>query len=300
MSDSPTTTPRPWWQPGPFDYSPIELLVMRASFAAMIWCNIKWETQPYTTQRNPSGLAHFFDFTWLAQHPPGLVWKATVILGLVVYALGRAPAIALAPVCATAVMIGTLVVSKAPHHTWQLITLIALAQWLVYVWPKTASEWWRPTHAVHRVAIYASTVVFAASYVVCGITKLTASHFQWVQNVPYLAVQLLKTNWSSYYDTLEPVPSWLPIVTQQIAEHPYLARLFFGMGLLIELAGLVVLINRQWAFWGGLAIIALHLSISAIMDLHFEYHMLAALVFAVNLPGLKRTFARRDPPVTAV
>jgi hypothetical protein len=85
----------------------------------------------------------------------------------------------------------------------------------------------------------------------------------------------------------------LPKVTQWIVDYPNVARLVFGSGLLIELLGFVVLINRKWAFWGGLTIIGLHLSISKLMDLHFGFHMLAALVFIVNLPGLKKTFAPR-------
>lgn len=290
-TDTTSVAKRPWWQPGPFDYSAFEMLVMRASFAVLIFFNIKWETAPYTTQRNPTGLAHFFDFTWLASHPPGLMWKGVAVLGLVFYVLGRAPGLTLAPITATAVMIGTLVTSKAMQHSWHLITLCALAQWVIYVWPKARADWLRPSIAVHRLAIYAVTVVFAASYVVCGVVKLVNSNFQWIQKVPYLAVQLLKSNWASYYDKLVPVSPWLSKTTQWIVDYPNIARLVFGTGLLIELLGFVVLINRRWAFFGGLAIIALHLSISKVMDLHFEYHILAALVFIVNIPGLRRTFA---------
>ena len=286
---------RPWWQPGPFDYSAATMVFMRAAFAVMLFFNIKWETAPYQTQRNPTGLAHFIDFTWIAKHPPGPVWQGVFILGLIVYVIGRVPGLALAPAAATALMIGTLVTSTAMQHSWHLVTLIALAQFIIYAWPKSRADWLRPSAAVHRLAIYASTVVFAASYVVCGIVKLVNSDFQWVQKVPYLSVQLLKSNWAGYYDTLEPVAPWLGKVTQAIIDYPNIARLFFGTGLLIELTGFVVLINRKWAFWGGLIIIGLHLSISKVMDLHFEYHMLAALVFLV-IPNAKSALSRSARP----
>ena len=293
MSTSPSPAlPAPWWHAGVFDYSKIELFVMRLLFSALIFETIKWETAPYKTQRNPTGLAHFFDFTWLAEHPPGLFWQAVTIAGLAIYVLGLLPAIGLAPICTFAVMIGTLVCSKAMHHSWQLVTLIALAQFLVYAWPRGKPNFFKPTLEVHRLAIYASTVVFAASYVVCGIVKLVNSDFQWIHKVPFLSVQLLKSNWSSYYDTLEPVAPWLTQATQLIVDYPNLARLFFGAGLLIELGAFVILISRKWAFFGGLTIIALHLSISVVMQLNFWYHIVAALIFLVNVPGLKRTFAR--------
>lgn len=283
---------RPWWQPQPFDYGSLELLVMRLLFASLIFTSIKWETAPYKTQRNPTGLAHWFDLTWLAEHPPGLFWQGLTMVGLLLYVVGRLPALGLAPVCTFAVLIGTLVTSKAMHHSWQLVTLIALAQLLVYAWPRTRLEAWKPSLNVHRLAAYASTVVFAASYVVCGLVKLKNSDFQWIQKCPLLSVQLLKSNWSGYYDTLKPIPEWLPKFTQWIVDNPNLARLFFGSGLLIELLGFTVLINRKWAFFAGLAIIAMHLSISKVMDLNFEYHMAAALIFLINVPGLKRTWGR--------
>lgn len=37
MNDAPTASPRPWWQPGPFQYSKVEMLVMRALFAALLF-----------------------------------------------------------------------------------------------------------------------------------------------------------------------------------------------------------------------------------------------------------------------
>lgn len=290
---TPTTDPmpekRPWWQPGPIAFGALEMLAMRGLFAVLVFFNIKWETAPYTTQRNPTGLAHFIDFTWLARNPPGIVWKSVVVAGLVGYIVGIAPGITLAPAAVTALMIGTLITSKAMQHSWHLVTLVALAQFLVYAWPRRG--WFRPSVTMHRVATYASTVVFAAAYVVCGVVKLVNSDFKWIQKVPNLSVQLLKSNWATYYDTLVPVAPWLDRATQAIVDYPNIARLFFGAGLLIELAGFVVLINRTWAFWGGLAIIALHLSISKVMDLHFEYHMAVALVFFV-LPNVRHAWPR--------
>ena len=283
-----STPPRPWWQPGPFDYSAIEMLIMRLLFAMMIFHLIKWETAPYTTQKFPHGIAHFVDLTWLAAHPLGTFWQALTALGLVIYSIGFVPVAALLPALVIAILTGTLVTSQSQNvnHTWQLGTLILLAQFIVYAWPKPRSELLRPTLTVHRLAIYASTVVFAASYVVCGLVKLVNSNFQWIQKAPLLAVQLLKSNWANYYSSLQPVPPWLDRTTQAIVDHPHLARLFFGGGLVIELTAFIILIDRRFAFWGGLAIIAMHLSISKIMNLDFEYHIAAAVIFLVNVPGV--------------
>ena len=284
---------RPWWQPVVFDYGRPELLVMRLLFAVLAIDMIKWKTGAFTTQKFPHGIAHFVNLTWLAQHPPGLFWQGLTIVGLLLYVAGWLPVLGLLPALFFAVTIGTLVTSQSQNvnHTWQLVTMILLAQFLVYAWPRKRSDLVRPDIDVHRLATYASTVIIAASYVVCGIVKLANSHFQWIQKVPNLSLQLLKSNWAGYYDTLHQPPEWLAKAAQAIVDYPNVARVFFGTGLLIELAGFVILISRRWAFFGGLAIIALHLSISKVMDLHFEYHMAAVLIFLVNLPGLRKTFA---------
>jgi hypothetical protein len=177
--------------------------------------------------------------------------------------------------------------------------MILLGQFLVYALPfhkeceTKARSWLAPELPVQRRAIYVSMVIFAAGYVVCGWVKLQNSDWHWFHNVvPGLAMELEKANWSAYYDTLEPVPQVLTTVVTLMNDHPTLARVFFGTGLLIELFAFVMLMGRRWAFFTGIAIIALHLSISHLMQLNFWYHIWAAVIFLLNLPGLGRTFAR--------
>ena len=287
---------RPWWQPGVIDYSSAELLVMRILFAVLVFFMIKWETAPYTEQKFPNGIARVFDLTWLGRHPPGLWAQGLTVAGLVSYALGRASVFGLAPALFFALTIGTLVTSQSKNvnHTWQLVTMMLLAQFIIYAWRRGRAETLHPGPATHRLAAYASTVVIAASYVVCGVVKLVNSDFQWIQKVPLLSLQLLKSNWAGYYDTLQRPPEWLDRATQAVIDYPNIARVFFGTGLLIELGAFVVLINRRWAFVGGIVIILLHLSISQVMRLNFEYHIAAVVIFLV-LPNLKHALRRSSP-----
>jgi hypothetical protein len=292
MNSSILSNHRPWWQPGPLNWTALEMLFMRAGFAALVFYTIKWETGAWTTQKFPNGIAHFVDLTWIGQNPPGPVWQGVTIAGLAAYVAGWLPALGLLPALFFSIVIGTLGNSQgAINHSTQMVTMMLLAQFLVYLLPrgagveKPASHWLQPGTTTQQRVIWWSTVVIAASYVVCGVVKLTNSNFMWLNDSPYLAVQLMKTNWSHYHDTLEMPPDWLQTVTQTLVDYPNLARLFFGSGLLIELLGFVVLINRRWALAGGLAIIALHLSISQVMSLNFQTHILAALIFLVNVPG---------------
>lgn len=287
---------RPWWQPGPFLYRLWELWLVRIGFATLFFWNIKWETAQYKTQPNPNGIANLVDLTWLGHHPPGMLTKGIVIAALVMYVVGLFPALGLLPAVFFSVCIGTLINSQGEiQHSWQLVTLMGLAQFLVYAWPKRdggIGSLIKPHTDTHRIAVYAGTVVIAAGYVVCGLVKLINSDFQWVQKVPLLAVQLLKTNWANYYDTLEQPPQWLQQAAQLIIDHPNLARLFFGTGLALEVFAFVILISRPWAFWFGLGLISLHVGIMHVMNLTFVQHILAVTIFLV-LPNLMHCWRSR-------
>lgn len=290
-----TTETKPsWWQPVRFEWSAVELFIMRLCFAGLAFWNIKWETKPFTTQKFPNGLAHVFDFTWLASHPPGLAVQVIVVAFLLLYVIGIVPALGLLPLAFFATSIGTLLNSQgAINHSWQMVTMMGLAQFIVYAWPRKGQGLGvllKPDLERHRQAAWAVFIVIAASYVVCGIVKLVNSDFMWLHRAPWLAVQLYKTHYSAFYDTLTMPPEWLQKITETLVQYPNLARLVFGAGLFIELAGFVILINRRWAAIGGLAIIALHLSISKLMNLNFEAHMLAAAIYLVNLPGLGKAW----------
>ena len=299
---SATVSPSPskWWQPRPFELGSLEMLVMRAAFAALAFWNIKWETAPYTEQKFPTGLAHFFDLTWLGHHPPGELTQYAVMAFLVLDVIGLFPSLGFLPTAVFATLIGTLINSKAINHSWQMVTMMGLAQVIVYAWPRktdTGLNWKiliRPDLQRHRQAVFAALTVIASSYVVCGIVKLVNSDGLWIHKAPFLAVQLLKTHYSHFYDTLNMPPEWLQNITEFLLEYPWVARIVFGSGLLIELLGFVILISRRWSFIGGIAIIALHLSISRLMNLNFEAHMVAVLIYCVNLPGLLKT-ARGAP-----
>lgn len=277
---------------------------MRLGFAILVFCSIKWETgnlAPVSPDdADASGLANFINLNFFIGMKAVLLWQVVTALGLLAYVGSMLPVAGLFPALFFALGIGALNASQgASNHSTQLVSMILVGQYLVYALPFSARPgrrrsplWLMPDDVIHRRAIYVSLVIFAAGYVVCGWVKLSNSDWAWIWNVvPGLALELQKTNWSAYYDTLEPVPAVLTTVVGLMNDHPMLARLFFGAGLLIELGAFLIMMGRRWAFWYGLAIIVLHLSISRLMQLDFWYHIFAALIFVVNVPGIKRTFA---------
>ncbi len=286
-----------------FHFNGMEMFFMRLGFAVLLFFTIKWETGNLGSvkEEDAVGLAKFMDLTFLAHIKGMLLWQIVTGIGLAAYVVGRLPVVGLLPALFFAIGIGTLNASQgANNHSTQLCSMILLGQFLVYALPWTwdkgwaKESWLNPELPIQRRVIYWTLVIFAAGYVICGLVKLQNSDWLWFHKVvPGLAMELQKTNWSSYYDTLEPVPQVLTTTVNLMNEHPTLARIFFGGGLFIELFAFLALRSRRWSFFYGLAIVALHLSISQLMQLDFWYHIWAAVIFMVNVPGLARTFSAR-------
>lgn len=282
-----------------FNWSPLEMFCMRLGFAVLVFFVIKWEVGSLgpADPKKLTGLAHFINLDGLRYLSPIWLWQTITGLGLLLYVLGIFPVLGLTPALFFSIGIGTLANSQgAANHSTQLVSMILLGQFLVFLLPKigraplTAASWLRPSASLLQRSIYVTLVIFVAGYVVCGYTKLNNSDWQWIQRVPNLALELQKSNWSAYYDTLTPVPETLNTVVKLMTEYPNTARLFFGAGLFVELFAFVALIGRRWCFFTGIVIIVLHMSISKLMQLDFYYHMAAALIFLVNVPGIGKTF----------
>lgn len=282
-----------------FHWSLLEMFFMRLGFAVLVFFAIKWEVGALgpADPKKLTGLAHFINLDWLRNLHPIWVWQSVTGLGLLLYVAAIFPSLGLAPALFFSIGIGTLANSQgAANHSTQLVSMILLGQFLVFLLPKTgrspltSTSWLQPSSSVLQRSIYVTLVIFVASYVVCGYTKLHNSDWHWIQRVPNLALELQKSNWSAYYDTLNPVPESLDTVVNLMTKYPDMARVFFGAGLFVELFAFVALIGRRSAFFAGIVIIVLHLSISRLMQLDFIYHMAAALIFLVNVPGIRQTF----------
>lgn len=287
-----------------FNFGSGEMLFMRLCFAVLIFVAIKWEVGSLgpVDVKKVTGLANFefmqpkLNALRDLSESIGL-WKIVTGVGLLFYVANILPVLGLIPALFFSIGIGTLANSQgAMNHSTQLVSMILLGQFLVYavgvhrLAPTSLLSWLKPSIPLQQRVIYVSMVIFAAGYVICGLVKLVNSDWEWIQRVPGLAVELQKSNWSEYYDTLTPVPDSLQRVVDLMTNHPNIARVFFAGGLFIELFAFLILIGRRTALFYGLLIIVMHLSISSLMQLDFWYHMAAAMIFLVNLPGIAKTF----------
>ncbi len=264
-------------------YASWEMFLMRLFLLGPCWSLI--QRNMGNVQPEPNGIAHFIDLTFLANPTVQTgVTIAFLVAGLL-YVLDRFAIGGLAVLTAIMVAKGTLVNSQgAINHSQQLVTLVLLTQLLVQI-VAVGKKW--PLLQKNIQAVHWTKVIIAASYVSAAFEKLFASSEFWVARVPYLALQIIKSNLQAFYTNLEPMatgvvasfPYW-------VVENPNLARVFFSGGLVLELVAFLALINRRWALGIGLAMLFLHESISYLMKIDFKNHTGLILIFFVNVPWL--------------
>ena len=213
-----------------------------------------------------------------------------VILGLLLWIMGRFPVFSLFPAVFMGSATGALRNSLGDiGHSTQLVIMVLIAMWVAYLTHAIRNkEWSRASHAAHRDAILWAILTLAAGYLASAIVKLKASRFTWFARVPFLAVQVTKSNLSNYYSSLEPLsPFFSTTVPQLIADWPNLARMFFGIGFFLELLAPMLLLNRRVTFWFGAALISMHVSISIIMEIEFWFNGILLTILCL-LPGWRR------------
>ena len=266
--------------PKPFAHNRWELLFLRAGLAIILILSLHSNWPGFTDQPKPNGLAHLFDFSFFGEPEAMKILYPFYLAALALYTLGSFMPLALAFMTFFTTGVGTLMNSQgAIGHSTQLLAMIVLAQFLVHTSYASlrllrGPRGWLASPASCADSMDWSRNVIAAAYVVCGVVKLVNSKGLWIWNTPNLSLQLIKTNEMDYYNRLATeVGFWANDFPEILVEHPWFAQIFFGGGLFIELFAFVALLGKKWAFFGGLAIVALHLSISQIMRLNFEEHM---------------------------
>lgn len=271
-------------------YASWETFFMRVLILWPCWSLI--ERQVVNVQPTPNGIAKFVDLTFLAN--PAVqngVIIAFFIAGFF-YVIDRFAMPALGIIVAIMVAKGTLINSQgAINHSLQLLTLVLLAQFIVQF--IAAIKKWTPSEKQIQ-AVHWSKIVIVASYVSSAFVKLFASNVFWIARVPFLALQIIKSNLQAYYTDLEPMATgWVAEFPYWVASHPNLARIFFSAGLMLELFAFLALINRRWALAMGVIILLFHESISFLMNIDFKNHVWLVAIFFINIPWLLVSASRR-------
>ena len=283
---------RPLWRPLPT--SGPEGVIARLCFAGMAMYMLLGLRLQFDSQSVPTGMAHFIDLSFLSRD--GVMTWVKVIFGAlcVPYVFGRGLPVVLPLLTLIHCMVFAFFNSQGfKSHGNQIVSLILLAQACVVVF--FAAHRWilgrpfplRAGRTRDSYLIYFSQVVIAGVYMTSVVSKMDVSNFRWIQNLPNMSVQLIKTHRQEFYSNPEksgvardaevPAARWM-------LDNPNQTRLLLGAGLVLEALCFLVLANRGWALVVGVSITGMHLIIGWLMRLYFDFNVGASLIFLINIP----------------
>lgn len=275
---------RSWFTYEPMKHAWWETILFRAGIA---WC--AWPTLAshltFTTQPRPHGIAAWVDLTFCSD--PKLMAVLSPLSGvcLLLYVFNLAvPFTLLLPLVLSFTM-GTLLNSQgAINHTNQIITLTLLVQWLAALW--CATGWRRKSlqpdsQTGYQLAADWTRQAVMSTYVVSAISKLVESGGLWFRDTHYFGLQIVKSSGMAKYGDTGPGNDvqWL---AQSIIDHPWMATLFIGVALPLELFAFLGLLNRRLALLFGLTLFAFHSTVTEMMNLNFNFHKTLLLVLFIN------------------
>jgi len=227
-----------------------------------------------------------------------------ILLGF--YVAGRGLAIVLPAIWIVIMGPATLAQSQdADTHNLQVAGLVLTGQTVWAILGAIQARRLHPGPEYYRQFMWISLQIVVATYLVTGITKMWASEGAWIKNAKYFPIQLEKTRMSDYYNNLEEpgqevieakgwerAPAWVDHQFELLSlrieaflkDSPTWSRIFMAGGLFLEFAAVLALLGRRWSLALGLMLIAFHLTISRIMNLHFNVNMYCLAIFLVNVP----------------
>lgn len=287
-----------FFKPEEFAWTRGELFFMRAAIACVIFfCAANWGLTPFQLEKEKlNGLAKLIPLAWMTNAVVLILLKILTAVGLALFVFGIAPVLTLFPAVLAVCGLGALRNSKGDiSHSTQVTAMALVGIWVVYlVRAVMEKSWKKPTKNSHYFSMLAALMMIAASYTASGIVKLKASNGQWIQRVPNMAVQMVKSNLADYYS--KPEGDVSVVLAQKapafLTEHSTLSKFIFGSGLVLELGALVMLLGRRWNFiWGG-GLLLMHICISWLMDIEFWNHMWLLAILCV-VPGIAGLFKRK-------
>jgi hypothetical protein len=280
-----------WLRPAAFAWTPTEMFLARLGVALLLgYFAVRTHLTPFElVPEKENGLVKIMPLMWLLEPTALLVMRIVCGITLVLFVVGIAPVLTFLPTLFTLCAMGSLRNSKGDiGHTTQVLAMSALAVWLCYLYAALRRrEIWRVSVRTQRAAIFGIILMVAGSYVASGIVKMKATGGGWIGRVPSMSVQMIKANLSDYYsDPDDPVSTTMTEKAPQFfIQHPVVAKVVFGTGLLLELGAFVLVLGRRWALlWGG-SLVLMHAGISFLMDIEFWNHM-ALLGLTCIIPGV--------------
>ncbi|TLD71762.1 hypothetical protein FEM03_06385 [Phragmitibacter flavus] len=258
-----------------------EAILTRCLLAWLLWNALPYAIPPWTSQPHPTGLGHFFDFTWLSTPANYELANLVSRSGIILFALGVLPVFGLCGFLVLDISLHSLASSQGfQGHGAQVNGLLALGLLGGYLW-HAAQRWkvWNPLHqpllfdagSAAASALQGARIMLAATYVVSGLSKVTKGGIDWPLRGDSFVLQILKAQDEMRATHIHTeLTSSAVAFGEFLAAHPALASLMLCGALALELGAFLALLGRRWALAIGIGLLVFHKSNHWLMGLPFK------------------------------
>jgi len=284
-------------------FSFFERAIMRILFAVTVWRGTPNEL-PVNGIPAPNGITAIIDLHFLLQPQAFAYARIALAVALVLYVLRIWQALPIALFVNLATN-GILNSQGAIQHALQIVSLVLLAQTVAWFYGAWVDRKNHSPQLTENRAIWWSQQTIVAVYLLAGIAKLVATGGLWIFQARWIGVSIAKAAYQQFYDTFNSVELEQQLsVAHFAAAHGWLVALIASLGLFLELASPLMLINRVWAALLGGILVCFHLGLDYAMGLGFIYNQWLLVIFMINAPywilcAGKKLFGHSQPATTS-
>ncbi len=274
----------------------LESFITRLCFALIVLYTLRMDSDflRMTTEPNPVGLLKLlkpfgFHLTWLSNPDTYNIWRWVIWVLLGFFVAGIALPVVLPVLAVMHVLPFTLFNSQGyTHHGNQIVSLLLLVQSGCVLWQVVAEKRFslRPPDALLRGWLHwQSVTLIAGSYFVSVMTKMLISKGRWIWKANFFPLDMIKTERQTWLNKVDHPWPGIPADALWLLDHPWLSRLIFGSGIILEAMCILAIGNRLLALVMGISLIVMHRSIDALMGgVAFQYNELLDFTYLVGVP----------------
>lgn len=274
------------------NYGNYEILFMRLFFAYVLYNSPICHRLRYPSQPYPNGLALFFDLTFLSNKKVHTILKIALFISLVLYVAGIGLVFVVLFLFLYSVAQGSFNNSQgAISHSSQAYPLVLFGQLIAYILKEVNTIYpiinLQGSYTYDQLSVFLSQQAIVAIYFTAAISKLYYSKFDWINQVKYIPIQMIKVIDQKSSDRTSNKAMWYLEKRKYVSffvSHPNITTLMFSQGLFLEIVSPLSLMNRYTSLLFGILFISFHKITGMFMGLKFGGFQRLVFIYFVNFP----------------
>ncbi len=227
----------------------------------------------------PVGICSLFNCACLTLGYPRIITIVALVVLEILYILEIGAMWCSLLLFLIAVVILTIEESNGSPSENGILSLVFFAQFLAYFLNK-----FNLSKSLSKNRMQFSAQIFAAGYVLAGISKLHVSGLAWfTTDAPNFALEVMR-NFNSKYITYGNI--WYYNRGIEIADfvlnHIIITKILLGFSVMLELCAFVLMLGKRLSFVYSFLLLFLHVGIYLTLDIIFPSITVPLIIFFIN------------------